>query len=155
MSTRGRTGGSAAKLAGVAEVGPAPAAPAGTVVLPGVAGPGIRGAVASAASAASAAARWPRFLARSRSRSLSRIPVGGVESWRLSARDLFSPAPDRSPQERWATPAPVPAPVTGPESELVDGSGVVRGVARTGKGLTSSSNGCTPNIEFVAIFRGQ
>lgn len=134
MSTSGRIAGSAAKLAGVAEVGlVGPAAAAGVVAGPAtaavvVAGPDILGA------AVSVAARCPGFLAR----SLWRIPVGGVESSRFFARDLFSLAPDRILRAMWATLAPLPAPATTtPMSELVNlvnGRRGARCVARTRKG---------------------
>ena len=141
MSTSGRIAGFAAKLAGVAAVGlVAPAAAAGVVAGPataavvvadaaaaGAAGPDILGA------AVSVAARWPGFLAR----SLWRTPVGGVESSRFFARDLFSLAPDRTLRAMWATLAPLPAPATTtPMSELVNlvnGRRGARCVARTWK----------------------
>lgn len=135
MSTSGRIVGSAAMLAGVGVVAPAAAAvvvagPATAVAVAveavaaaaGAAGPGILGA------AVPVAAHWPGFLAH----PLWRIPVGGVESSRFFARDLFFLAPDRNLRAMWATLAALPAPITTTRmSEPRKGRNTARYVART------------------------
>lgn len=105
MSTSGRIAGSAAMLDGVGLVAPVAAVvvagPATAVaVAAGAAGPGILGA------AVPVTAHWPGFLAR----SLWRIPVGGAESSRFFARDLFFLAPDRNLRAMWARLAALLAP---------------------------------------------
>ena len=124
-------------LAGVGMVAPAAAAvvvagPATAVAVAvaveavaaaaGAAGPGILGA------AVPVAAHWPGFPAR----PLWRIPVGGVESSRFFARDLFFLAPDRNLRAMWATLAALPAPITTTRmSEPGKGRNTARYVART------------------------
>src|SRR5258706_10063272 len=90
-------------------------APAAAAVV--VAGPATAVAVAAVAVAAVAVAAGPGMLGAAvpvaaLARPLWRIPVGGVESSRFFARDLFFLAPDRNLRAMWATLAALPAPRT-------------------------------------------
>lgn len=144
MSTSGQIAGSAAMLTEVGVVVPAATVVAGpAAAAAGTAGPDILGAVVWVV------ARFPGIVAR----SLWRSPVGGASPWRFFAQDLSSPAPDRSLRAMWVMLAALPAPKT--TRAKVSSSAAeaqLREWRKWGKGLTSSSKGCTPYIEFVAIF---